>query len=238
MKIAIIGYGKMGKEIEKLALEKGHEIVLVIDYTNQQDLTPRKLKNADVAIEFTGPESAEANIIKCFKAGIPVVSGTTGWTNGVEKIRQKCIELDGTFFYASNFSLGVNVFFRVNRYLARIMNNYQDYKVNISETHHIHKTDSPSGTAIALAEGIIAEMNKKTSWVNTRSDDENIIPIESVREGEVFGDHTVCFESEADFLQIHHSAKNRKGFALGALLAAVFIAEKKGVLTMDDLLNI
>lgn len=238
MKIALIGYGRMGKEIEKLAQEKGHEIVLIIDHTNPQDLTPKKLKNADVAIEFTEPKSAEANIIKCFQAGIPVVSGTTGWTNGVEKIRQKCIELDGTFFYASNFSLGVNIFFRVNSYLARIMNNYEAYQVNISETHHIHKMDSPSGTAITLADGIIAEMNIKSSWVNSLIGDENTIPIESVREGEVFGDHTVRYESEADFIQIHHSAKNRMGFAFGALLAAEFIAEKKGVLTMDDLLNI
>jgi 4-hydroxy-tetrahydrodipicolinate reductase len=238
MKIALIGYGKMGKEIEKIALEKGHEIVLVIDQENQQDLTPKKLKNADVAIEFTGPESAETNIIKCFQAGIPVVSGTTGWTNGIEKIRQKCTELDGTFFYASNFSLGVNIFFRLNSFLARIMNNYGDYLVGISETHHIHKKDSPSGTSITLADGIMAEINKKSSWKNVPSADEETIPIESFREGEVVGDHTVRYESEADFIQIQHSAKNRKGFAMGALMAAVFIADKKGVLNMDDLLNI
>lgn len=237
MKIALIGYGKMGKEVEKIALERGHEIILVVDYQNPEDLTPQNLLKADVAIEFTTPESAKENLFKCFQSGIPVVSGTTGWVTEMENLKQKCKELNGCFFYASNFSLGVNILFRANSYLAKIMNHYDDYEVAISETHHVHKKDAPSGTAISLANGIIAEIDNKTSWSKEFSDTKESIPIKSLREGEVFGDHTVKYESVADIIELRHSAKNRKGFAIGAVLAAEFIEGKKGLFSMDDLLN-
>ncbi len=238
MKIALIGYGKMGKVIEQIAIEQGHKIVLIVDQINSEDLTPHNLQKADVAIEFTTPHSARENISRCFHSGIPVVSGTTGWVDGLEEIKKKCGELNGTFFYASNFSLGVNILFKVNNYLARIMNHYKNYEVSISETHHIHKKDAPSGTAISLANGIIGERKDKISWSIDSSTSKENIPIESIRKGEIFGDHTVSYVSEADIIQINHSAKNRRGFAHGALIAAGFIADKKGVFSMDDLLKI
>lgn len=237
MNIALIGYGKMGKEIEVLALQRGHKIVLVTDHLSPELFTTENLKKADVAIEFTTPESAKKNITKCFEAGVPVVSGTTGWVAEIEEIRQTCSSMQGAFFYASNFSLGVNILFRLNKYLAEIMNRYEDYEVSISETHHVHKKDAPSGTAITLAIGIIENISRKNSWTGKDAQNTQEIPIQSFREGEVFGDHSITYESFADIIQLSHSAINRKGFALGAVLAAEFIAGKKGIFSMDDLLK-
>ncbi|GAB6010582.1 4-hydroxy-tetrahydrodipicolinate reductase [Viscerimonas tarda] len=237
MKIALIGYGKMGKEIEKIAKGRGHSIVAVIDVNNTQDLDSDAFKTADVAIEFTTPATALNNYEKCFAANIPVVSGTTGWLNRVEVVKAACEKEGQTFFYASNFSLGVNIFFALNKYLAKIMSNFPDYNVKMEETHHIHKLDAPSGTAITLAEAIIAENPAKTRWSleveNTKSD----LAIHCIREGEVPGIHEIVYESPVDTISIKHDAKSRQGFALGAVLAAEFVFGKKGFLGMNDMLN-
>ncbi len=238
MKIALIGYGKMGKEIEKIAISRGHEVNLIIDINNPQDLTIENLQKCDVAIEFTIPESAVKNYNLCFEAGIPIVSGTTGWLAKREEVENKCRELNGTFFYASNFSLGVNLFFELNRKLAELMANWPEYQVEMTEVHHIHKLDAPSGTAISLAEDIIQKIPGKTNWVNDKTPLENEINIKSERRGEVPGIHTIKYESDIDFIEITHSAKSRKGLALGAVLAAEYSIGKKGILTMKDLLNI
>lgn len=238
MKIALIGYGKMGKEIEKIALDRGHEIVLKIDITNPEDLTIRNLQQADVAIEFTIPSSAVANYQLCFEAGIPVVSGTTGWLNRLEEVTQTCQQLNGTFFYASNFSLGVNIFFALNKKLAALMANRPEYKVEMEEIHHTQKLDAPSGTAITLAEGILENIPSLNSWVNNTTDNSQELGIISQRTGEVPGTHIINYDSEVDTIQISHRAKSRKGFAFGAVLAAEFSQGKKGVLNMNDLLNI
>ncbi|MBC8004351.1 MAG: 4-hydroxy-tetrahydrodipicolinate reductase [Verrucomicrobia bacterium] len=238
MKIALIGYGKMGKEIEKIALDRGHEIVLKIDITNPEDLTIRNLQQADVAIEFTIPSSAVANYRLCFEAGIPVVSGTTGWLDRLEEVTQTCQKLDGTFFYASNFSLGVNIFFALNKKLAALMANRPEYKVEMEEIHHTQKLDAPSGTAITLAEGILENIPSLTTWVNNTTDNSQELGIISQRTGEVPGTHIINYDSEVDTIQISHRAKSRKGFAFGAVLAAEFSQGKKGVLNMNDLLNI
>ncbi len=237
MKLAIIGYGKMGREIEKLAIERNHEIVLIIDQNNAEHFNQVNLKKADAAIEFTTPDTAIQNITKCFEAGVPVVSGTTGWIDRMDFVKEKCSVLNGTFFYASNFSLGVNILFRMNRWLAEVMNHF-NYEVSISETHHVHKKDAPSGTAITLAKGIMSGIKRKTGWASAPSGDNDVIPVESIREGEVFGNHTVRYSSDADIIEISHSARNRRGFALGAVMAAEFIAGKKGVYSMDDMLKI
>lgn len=238
MKIALIGYGKMGKEIEKIAVDRGHEIVLKIDITNPQDLSIKNLQQADVAIEFTIPSSAVNNYKLCFEAGIPVVSGTTGWLDRQPEVFENCKKLDGTFFYASNFSLGVNIFFSLNKKLAALMANLDEYKIGITEIHHTHKLDAPSGTAITLAEGIMENIPVKTKWVNQETENNDELEIHSERIGEIPGTHTIKYDSEVDFIEITHSAKNRKGLAFGAVLAAEFSNEKKGVLTMNDLLNI
>ncbi|HZL08830.1 MAG TPA: 4-hydroxy-tetrahydrodipicolinate reductase [Prolixibacteraceae bacterium] len=238
MKIALIGYGKMGKEIEKIALDHGHEIVLKIDVTNPKDLTIANLQKADVAIEFTMPASAPANYKLCFEAGIPVVSGTTGWLKQRPEVDQLCKTMNGTFFYASNFSLGVNIFFALNKRLAELLANRSEYKVEVTEIHHTHKLDAPSGTAITLAEGIMENIPEKKTWVNSSTDQNDELGIVSLREGEVPGTHTINYDSEVDYIEITHCAKSRKGFALGAVLAAEFSNGKKGILTMNDLLNI
>ncbi len=238
MKIAIIGYGKMGKTIEKLALDKGHEIVLKIDDSNLNELSIESLKKADVAIEFTNPESAFANINLCFDADIPVVSGTTGWLDKFADIKKRCEQEQKTFFYASNYALGVNIFFKLNEYLAKIMNKFNNFDVSIDETHHIHKLDAPSGTAITLAEGIIEHLDRKTGWVKEEVQNSNQIPVKSYREGEIAGIHTVTYSSSVENIEIKHESKNREGLAQGALMAAEFILGKKGVFGMDDLLDI
>ena len=238
MKIALIGYGKMGKEIEKIALDRGHEIVLKIDITNPEDLNIENLKKADVAIEFTIPASATANYKLCFEAGIPVVSGTTGWLEKQAEVHQLCKDLNGTFFYSSNYSLGVNIFFALNKKLAELMANHSEYSVEMKEIHHTQKLDAPSGTAITLAEGIIENMPVKKLWVNHTTGLSDEIGIISEREGQVPGTHIINYDSEVDYIEISHCAKNRKGLAFGAVLAAEYSFGKKGILTMNDLLNL
>ena len=238
MKIALIGYGKMGKEIEKIAISRGHEIGLIIDITNPQDLTIENLQKCDVAIEFTIPDSAVKNYYLCFEAGIPVVSGTTGWLDNKEEVESKCKELNGTFLYSSNFSLGVNLFFELNRKLAELMADWPEYEAEMTEVHHIHKLDAPSGTAISLAEDMIEKLPNKSGWVNDKTPAKNEINIKSERRGEVPGIHTIKYESDIDFIEITHSAKNRKGLATGTVLAAEYSFGKRGLLTMKDLLNI
>lgn len=238
MKIALIGYGKMGKEIEKIALDRGHEITLKIDITNPEDLNRENLKKADVAIEFTMPASAIANYKLCFEAGIPVVSGTTGWLEKQTEVHQLCTDSNGTFFHTTNFSLGVNIFFALNKKLAEMMAKHSEYTVEMKEIHHTQKLDAPSGTAITLAEGIIENIPAKKTWVNHATERADEIGIVSEREGQVPGTHIVNYDSEVDYIEITHCAKNRKGLAFGAVLAAEYSFGKKGILTMNDLLNI
>ena len=238
MNIALIGYGRMGHEIEKIAVDRGHTIGLIIDIDNQNDLNPEKLKGIDVAIEFTIPASAINNYKICFDAGVPVVSGTTGWLDKWDEVTKYCLQKNSAFFYASNFSLGVNLFFEINRMVAKLMKPFEKYNIEMTEVHHTKKLDAPSGTAISLANDIIEQYDQMTGWVNQYSDSKKILGIESVREGDVPGIHTIKYNSEVDFIEITHSAKTRKGFALGAVLAAEFSAGKEGLLTMKDLLNI
>lgn len=238
MNLALIGYGKMGKEIEKIAVSRGHKINLLIDISNPQDLTIENLQKCDVAIEFTIPDSAVDNYKKCFEAGIPVVSGTTGWLGKMDEVHNKCSETNGTFFYASNFSIGVNIFFELNRKLAQLIAGYSNYNVEMTEVHHIHKLDAPSGTAISLAEDILKIIPGKTAWVNDKTPAENELNIKSERIGEVPGIHTIKYESDVDFIEITHSSKNRRGLAFGVVLAAEYCLGRKGILTMKDLLNI
>ena len=228
----------MGKEIEKIALDRGHEIVLKIDITNPEDLNIQNLNKADVAIEFTTPASATANYKLCFESGIPVVSGTTGWLEKITEVHQLCANLNGTFFYTTNFSLGVNIFFALNIKLAKLMANHGEYSIEMKEIHHTQKLDSPSGTAITLAEGIIENIPAKKSWVNHSTSVANEIVIISEREGQVPGTHIINYDSEVDYIEITHCAKSRKGLAFGAVLAAEYSFGKKGILTMNDLLNL
>jgi len=237
MKIALIGYGKMGREIEKIAIDRGHRIVSKIDVNNLNDFDSPEFASADAAIEFTGPTSAFGNIDRCFRHNVKVVTGSTGWYSRIPEVR-KIVETEGkTFFYASNFSVGVNVFFAVNRYLAKIMNRFPDYDVRMEEVHHIHKLDSPSGTCLTLAEDILDAIDRKTAWKEAATGNPDDLLINARREGEVPGIHEVIYESSADFIRIKHDAKNRSGFALGAVLAAEFICGKKGFFTMKDMLN-
>ncbi len=236
MKIALIGYGKMGKEIEKVALSRGHEIVSIIDINNQEDFESEAFRSADVAIEFTNPKVAYDNYIRTFKAGVKLVSGSTGWmAEHGEEIKALCQKEGKTLFWSSNFSLGVAIFSAVNKYLAKIMNRFPGYDVTMSETHHVHKLDAPSGTAITLAEGILDNLDRKDRWVKEEATSADELPIRSVREGEVFGIHTVRYDSVADSISITHDAKNRGGFALGAVLAAEYTSDKQGFLGMSDL---
>lgn len=229
----------MGKEIERIALDRRHEIVLIIDINNSQDLTPENLKKADVIIEFTIPASAISNYKLCFEAGVPVVSGTTGWLEKREEVYQLCKAHNGTFFHTTNFSLGVNIFFALNKKLAQLMAGHlNEYKVEMKEIHHTQKLDAPSGTAITLAEGIFENVPTIQSWINKPSESADTLGIISEREGQVPGTHIIKYDSEVDYLEIAHCAKSRKGLALGAVLAAEYSADKKGILTMNDLLNI
>jgi 4-hydroxy-tetrahydrodipicolinate reductase len=238
MRIALIGYGKMGKAIEQIALEHNHTVPLIFDIHNLSDLTVENLKGADVAIEFTSPETAVGNIKKCFAAGIPIVCGTTGWLDKFEEIKTQCLSEGKTIFYSSNYSLGVNIFFKLNEYLAQIMNKFPQYDVEMEEIHHMQKLDAPSGTAISLADGIIKNIDRKTMWELDNQSGQDAIKITAVRRDTVPGTHIILYDSDVDFIEITHSAKNRKGFALGAVLAAEFVIGKKGVLSMDDLLKL
>jgi 4-hydroxy-tetrahydrodipicolinate reductase len=238
MKIALIGYGKMGKAIEEIAGENGDEIVLKISSANQDEFTIDNLNQADVAIEFTNPHSAVENIKKCLDANVPVVCGTTGWLNQLEEIKTYCNQHQGAFLYASNFSIGVNLFFALNDYLATLMSMHKEYAVSIEETHHTQKKDAPSGTAITLAENILEKNKSKTNWINTKATDASQLEIISKRTDDVPGIHTIKYNSETDFIEITHSAYNRKGFAGGALLAAQFLINKKGIFSMQDVLGL
>ena len=248
MKIALIGYGKMGRMIEQIAKERGHEIVSVIDIDNQDDFASEAFRSADVAIEFTAPHVAYANYQKAWEAGVKVVSGSTGWLEEHgDDVRRACNEEGKTLFWASNFSLGVAIFSAVNKYLARIMNQFPVYDVRMEETHHIHKLDAPSGTAITLAEGILENLDRKSELTKgtlvapdgtvsgSKECGGSELAIDSIRRGEVPGIHTVTYDSEADCITITHDAHSRKGFALGAVLAAEFTATRQGLLTTDDL---
>ena len=253
MKAAIIGYGKMGREIERILIERGHTVSLIIDEANAADLNAKNLSGVDVALEFTTPSTAYNNIRQCIECGTPVVSGTTGWTERLEELKALCEQKGSAIFYASNYSLGVNMMFRINRRLAALMNHHPQYDVNIEEVHHIHKKDSPSGTAITLAEGILAEIDRKSGWENPTivefdADGNPIIhamgeaaaeniAISSLREGETPGIHTVTYDSEDDLLQSVHIIKNRRTLAMGAVIAAEFLCGKKGCYSMDDLLQ-
>ena len=237
MKIALLGYGKMGKEIEQIALSRGHSIVLKIDIQNQDELTTENLAKADAVIEFTGPETAVSNYLKCFKAGVPVVSGTTGWLGRKSEVENACAAENGCFFYASNFSLGVNIFFALNKFLAKTMKEFPQYDVLMTEVHHTQKLDAPSGTAITLAEDIIALSNQKTNWTIDVPQSINELHINPIREGLVPGIHSIKYDSEVDFIEITHSAYSRKGFAYGAVLAAEYSSGRKGILSMTDLLK-
>ncbi|MEA3318331.1 MAG: 4-hydroxy-tetrahydrodipicolinate reductase [Bacteroidota bacterium] len=237
MNIAIIGYGKMGKEIEKIALERNHKIVLKIDINNIANFNKEHLLKADVAIEFSTPETAYANINKCMDANLPVISGTTGWLDKIDKIKEKCNTEDKSFFYASNFSIGVNIFFKINELLAQIMNQQTQYNVDIEETHHTQKLDAPSGTAVTIAEGLINSLDRKNNWNKETENTEDAIAIKSFRIGDVPGNHTVKYDSPVDEIEISHKAKSRKGFALGAVLAAEYMKDKTGFRTMNDMLK-
>ncbi len=239
MRIALLGYGKMGKMIERIAVSRGHQVVLVVDLDNRADCSVEQLRQADVAIEFTTPAVAVDNYKWCMDAGVPVVSGTTGWLDRWEEVVGYCREKGGGFFYASNFSIGVNIFFRLNKYLAKMMDDFRDYKIFIEETHHIHKLDAPSGTAITLAEGIIKNHSAYRSWKLYQGEElgEDVLPVAAKRIGEVPGIHGVTYKSAVDEIEIRHSAFSREGFAQGAVFAAEFLFGKKGVYGMDDLLS-
>lgn len=238
MKIALIGYGKMGKTIEQLAIKKGYEIVLKVNAQNSTTWTNEQLKKADVAIEFTRPESAIENISRCFECGIPVISGTTGWIEKMEEVKNACTKFNGGFFYASNFSIGVNLFFKLNKTLATMMEAYHSYDISLEEIHHTQKLDAPSGTAITLAEGILEKISRKNKWVKEDANHENELSIFSKRIENVPGTHSINYSSEIDSIEIKHTAHSRLGFAKGALLAAEWMKNRKGIFGMEDLLGI
>lgn len=238
LKLAIIGYGKMGKAIEAVARKKGHNIQLIIDADNLAELTPANLQQCDVAIEFTNPESAPDNIMQCIDAGVPVISGSTGWLAKWNEIAELCKEKNGTLLYASNFSIGVNLFFEVNKKLASLMQSHQEYDVSIEEIHHTAKKDAPSGTAITLAEQVLQEYPNKANWTNEADAKENELSIISKRIDPAPGTHHVIYKSAIDDIEIIHTAHNRDGFAGGAVLAATYIYNKKGILTMKDVLGL
>ena len=235
MKIAILGYGKMGKEVERTALERNHEIILKID--SQKELDAQDLSKADAAIDFSTPSSAPYNILRCFEFNVPIVTGTTGWPDKMKEIKRRCMEENQALFYSPNFSIGVNIFFELNRRLAQLMNKHISYNVSIEETHHTQKLDAPSGTAITLANDIIDIIDRKTEWVNQESNDAAKLNITSIRKKNITGTHIVKYLSDIDRLEIKHEANSRKGFAIGALLAAEWMIGKHGVFTMQDMLK-
>ena len=233
MKIALFGYGKMGKEIEQIALQRGHEIVLKIKGTEEYDIS-----QADIAIDFSIPNAALSNIVSCFRNNVPVISGTTGWLDDFDKAIDVCKENNGSFIYASNFSIGVNIFFELNKQLAKMMNSQKEYSINVEEIHHTKKLDTPSGTAITLAEGIINNTSKRDWQLKETQINDGTIPIEAKRILDVPGTHIISYESQIDSIEIKHTAHNRKGFALGAVIAAEWLNNKIGIYTMKDVLNI
>lgn len=234
MKIVLLGYGKMGKIIEQVALQRGHEISARIDINNQEDF---ETAQGDVAIEFSHPDAAFGNISKALKKGIPVVCGTTGWLSRLDEIHALCNEQNGAFFYASNYSLGVNIFFKLNEYLASMMKAFPHYNVELDEIHHTQKKDSPSGTAITLAEGVLKHLPHKKKWVNHESQNEEELVIKSFRIADIPGTHFVKYNCAIDDIEIKHTAHSREGFATGAVLVAEWIQNRKGNLTMDDFLK-
>ena len=238
MNVALIGYGKMGHEIERILVERGHQIVLIIDVNNTQDLNAEKLSEADVAIEFTTPGTAYGNVVTCLECGVPVVCGTTAWLDKLPQIEALCKVKNGVFFYASNYSVGVNIFFEINRRLAELMNAFPEYDVTVEEVHHTQKKDSPSGTAVTLAEDIVTRLDRKRRWVGETTTDPASLEVLGIRRSVVPGIHTVTYESSVDTITMTHSAKSRQGFALGAVLAAEFIRDKKGIFSMRDLLGL
>ncbi len=242
MKIALLGYGRMGKMIESIALDRGHEIVLTIDQDNNDELNLENLARADVAIEFSTPDAVMNNIGECIKAKTPLVVGTTGWYGHLQTVKDDCEAAGSTVMYGSNFSVGVNIFFQINQQVAKMMNKFSDqYDVGMEEIHHIHKLDSPSGTAITIAEDIIEEFEKKTEWVAIKADDDvtvhppNHLIIESYREGEVPGTHAVIYDSDVDRIELKHIAHGRQGFALGAVLAAEWLKGKTGFYSVKEM---
>ena len=238
MKIALIGYGKMGRTIEEVALQRGHSVDLKIDIDSLGAFTKENLQACDVAIEFTGPHSAKSNILNCLAAGLPVVSGSTGWLNEWNEVENTCKATNGSFLYASNFSVGVNIFFELNKKLAQLMSNRKDYEVSIEETHHTQKKDAPSGTAITLAEQVLQDIPGKKNWVNHHSDNSEELTITSKRIDPAPGTHVVKYSSSIDDIEIIHTAHNRQGFALGAVLAAEYIHNKKGIFSMKEILGL
>ena len=241
MKIAMIGYGKMGRTIEQLAAKQGHEVVLKINADNLEAFTSQNLQQADVAIEFSQPDVAFDNIMTCLKAGLPVISGTTAWLDKYEVVKDWCLTNKGAFFYASNFSVGVNIFFELNKHLATIMNKHPSYQVDMEEIHHTQKLDAPSGTAVTLAEGILEKIDALEGYQLQEGNQkikDNCIPITSKRIGDTPGTHVIQYHSVIDELEIKHTAKGREGFAAGAIMAAHWLIGKKGVFGMNDLLEL
>ena len=238
MRIALIGYGKMGKAIEEVALQRGHQIILKIDQPNLNDLTKENLTKADAAVEFTSPQTAYNNIKSCIEFGVPVVCGSTGWTEQLEELKKHCAKKDGAFIYSSNYSVGVNIFFEINKRLAAFMEPHKEYEVILEETHHTEKKDAPSGTAITLAEQILQQLKRKKQWVNEISDNPQDLEIISQRIDPAPGTHSIKYSSIIDDIEIIHTAHNRKGFATGAVLAAEFLKDKKGFFSMKDVLNL
>lgn len=237
MKIAIVGYGRMGRAVEKAAIARGHEIVVVIDSENDWEKCSVKLSQADVAVEFTTPETAADNIQRCLRLEVPVVTGTTAWENRMPEIKKQCLDQNGALFIASNFSLGVNIFFRLNRWLATVMGNFNQYDPTVEETHHTGKLDKPSGTAKQLADGLIAELRRKKGWDSGESNKKDHVPVISYRLQDVPGTHVVRYDSPEDTLEIKHKARSREGFARGAILAAEWLQGRKGIFSMDDLFS-
>jgi len=241
MNIALIGYGKMGQIIEKFAIDRNHEIVLIVDENNREQVTVEELQQADVAIDFSTPNAVLENIAFCFKANVPVIIGTTGWYEKLDDIKEQCLANNHTLMYGSNFSIGVNIFFHINKLLAKAMNPYKQYEVQVEEIHHTHKLDAPSGTAITIAEGILENYDSKSTWINNVIGEDETIPkndqllIESHRLEDVPGTHTVLYSSEVDQIEFKHTAHSRSGFALGAVIAAEWLNDKTGFYNVKDM---
>ncbi|MFD1164355.1 4-hydroxy-tetrahydrodipicolinate reductase [Sphingobacterium daejeonense] len=244
MKIVLLGYGKMGQLIERFAMKRGHEVVLIVDESNRSSITSEDLEDADMAIDFSTPDAALENISLCFESDLPLVVGTTGWYEHLEEVKETCLDADQSLLYGSNFSIGVNIFFHINKMLAKAMDPYKQYDVQVEEIHHIHKLDAPSGTAITIAEGILENSDDKKSWVNSvEGSGEEVIPkadellIESLRIEEVPGTHTVLYSSEVDQIEFKHTAHSREGFALGAVIAAEWLFGKKGFYQVTEMFD-
>ncbi len=244
MKIVLLGYGKMGQLIERFAMKRGHEVVLIVDERNRDSITSEDLEEADMAIDFSTPNAALENISLCFEYNLPLVVGTTGWYEHLDEVKDTCLEADQALLYGSNFSIGVNIFFHINKMLAKAINPYKQYDVQVEEIHHIHKLDAPSGTAITIAEGILENSDEKKSWVNSvEGSGEEVIPkpnellIESLRIEEVPGTHTVLYSSEVDQIEFKHIAHSREGFALGAVIAAEWLFGKKGFYQVTEMFD-